>query len=464
MTAAARLRENAPSPASAGLARLRRISLPLPTRRVCALVLLVAPVWLLSGSESGRVLASLLSLLLLGAFLADAQAIPAASLLSLERELPETVGITEVAEGGYRIVSRWPHPLVFRVYDAFPSSVTREGVSPGRERLGARGEAVVPVAIRGRQRGAFPLGPVALRAQGPLGLAQRTLHYQLPDRITITPSISGVRRYRLLALQHRLRDAGVRTIRRRGEGTSFASLREYAPGDDPRHIDWKASARRRKLISREYSVEQGQTVIIAIDAGRMMTQLAGGISRFEHALSAATVLADVAIHSGDQVGLIVFDDQVRGFVPPMRGVGALQRIRQALIPLSPTMAEPDYALAFRTLASRHRRRSLIVLITDVIDPRASHAVMAHTARSVGRHLPVVVALRNDRLVEAALPGAATTPAELYASAAAEELVLARSDALSRMRQAGVSVLDVSPQKMTAAVINRYLEIKARSSL
>ncbi len=461
MTAATRLAATSERPTR--LAWLRRISLPLPTRRLCAIVLLVAPVWLLSSGETGRVLAGLVSLLLLGAFLADGQAIPAASLVDVERKLPKTVGITEVVEGGYRIVSRWPQPLLVRVYDAFPVGVVRESALPQR-RLGARGEALIPVLIRGRQRGAFPLGAVALRARGPLGLAQRTLRYQLPDRITVTPSIAGVRRYRLLALQHRLRDAGVRTIRRRGEGTSFASLREYVPGDDPRHIDWKASARRRKLISREYSVEQGQIVIIAIDAGRMMTQLSGEISRFEHALSAATVLADVAIHSGDQVGLIVFDDEVRAFVPPMRGVGVLPRIRQALVPLAPTMAEPDYALAFRALASRHRRRSLIVLITDVIDPRASHAVIAYTARSVARHLPLVVALRNDGLVDAALPRAAGSASDLYSSAAAEELVLARSDALTRMRQAGVSVLDVSPQKMTAAVINRYLEIKARSSL
>jgi uncharacterized protein (DUF58 family) len=196
----------------------------------------------------------------------------------------------------------------------------------------------------------------------------------------------------------------------------------------------------------------------------MMTQLSGTVPRFEYALSSATLLADVAVQSGDNVGLILFDDEVRAFVPPERGAGALQRVRDALIPARATMAEPDYASAFRLLATRHRRRSLIVMFTDVIDVRASQALIAHTTRSAQRHLLVVVALRNDRLMEAAVPSAESTSTQLYESAAAEELVLAREEALVRMRRAGVSVLDVSPQAMTAAVINRYLEIKARASL
>jgi uncharacterized protein (DUF58 family) len=272
-----------------------------------------------------------------------------------------------------------------------------------------------------------------------------------------------VRQYRLLAVQHRLREAGIRTIRRRGEGTSFANLREYVAGDDPRHLDWKVSARRGKLITREYAVEQGQTIVIAIDAGRMMTQLVGSASRFEYALTSATVLADVATRSGDHASLIVFNDEVRAFVPPAKGALALRRIRAALLPLVPNLAEPDYATAFRTLAARHRKRSLIVLFTDVVDPRASRAVIAHTARSAARHLMLVVALQNDELMASAVPQA-DRASTLFESAAAEELLLERNEALARMRQAGVSVLDVSPRVMTAAVVNRYLTIKARSAL
>jgi uncharacterized protein (DUF58 family) len=341
-----------------------------------------------------------------------------------------------------------------------PPSVVR---GAARWRVPAGGERTIPIVLVGRRRGVHPLGPAAVRVAGPLGLVARTFRYAPLDALTVAPSVAGVRRYRLLALQHRLRDAGVRAVRRRGAGTNFAGLREYAVGDDPRHVDWKATARRGAMVSREFTVEQGQSVLIAIDAGRLMTQYAGPLPRFEYALSSALLLADVAAASGDQVGLLVFDDEVRAFVPPARGRLALQRLREALVPVQATMAEPDYAGAFRTLAERHRKRSLLVLFTDVIDPRSSQALIAHVTRGGAHHLPLVVALRDDAVVAAATPGA-TTSEGVYAAAAAEELLAARAEALERMRRAGASVVDVSPHAMTAAVVNRYLAVKARGAL
>jgi uncharacterized protein (DUF58 family) len=138
-------------------------------------------------------------------------------------------------------------------------------------------------------------------------------------------------------------------------------------------------------------------------------------------------------------------------------------VHNALIPVHATLTEPDYAAAFRFLATRQRRRALIVFFTDVIDARASRALIAHVARSALRHLVVLVALRNDAIVAAATP-AMTNEATLYESAAAEELIVERAEALERMRRSGVTVLDVSPTAMTAAVVNRYLEIKARGAL
>jgi uncharacterized protein (DUF58 family) len=283
------------------------------------------------------------------------------------------------------------------------------------------------------------------------------------DSLLVTPSVASVRKFRLLALQHRLFEAGVRAVRQRGDGRSFASLREYVLGDDPRHIDWKATARRHKTIAREFTVEQSQTVFCLIDSGRSMTQLAGTFTRFEHALSAALVLTDVAANAGDRVGTLVFDDEVRVFVPAQRGQAALRAVRNALVPVRATLTEPDYAAAFRFLATRQRRRALIVFFTDVIDTRASRALLAHVARSAARHLVVVVALRNDAIATASVPSTRDEQA-LYESAAAEELIAARAEAIERMRASGVTVLDVSPTGMTAAIVNRYLEIKARGTL
>ncbi|HJU64890.1 MAG TPA: DUF58 domain-containing protein [Gemmatimonadaceae bacterium] len=446
----------------------------LPTRRLAGFVLVTAPAWLLSDNPTGAIVAAALGAAVIIAALADLLVTPRPGDMIVEREMALALGVGDRTSGAYRITTRSPGALRFSLHDALPRGVERVGVTgakgavvpwtSGELRLEPEAPLLIPLDVEGRERGRWMLGPIVLRVLGPLALVRRTLRHEPSDTITVTPSLAGVRGYRLLSLQHRLRDAGVRSIRRRGEGTSFASLREYVVGDDPRHVDWKATARRQKLIAREYSVEQGQTVIIAIDAGRMMTQIAGSLPRFEYALSSALVLADVALHSDDRVGLVLFDDEVRTFVPPMRGAPALHAIRQALIPARASMIEPDYAAAFRMLAARHRKRSLIVLFTDVIDPRASQALVAYSARSAARHLPLIVALRNEQLMEAALPAATSSAARLFESAAAEELVQARHEAVAQMRRAGVAVLDIAPQAMTAAVINRYLEIKARASL
>jgi uncharacterized protein (DUF58 family) len=438
----------------------------VPTRRLAAVVLVTAPAWWLaaSGLPAAVIVAPVVIAAIAIAALADALAIPGRRSVAVTRAFPASVGVRDIVAGSYRVAARWPFRVAGEIWDTLPAALRRETPAPERFAVRHGQEAAIPVSMSGRDRGDWPLGPVALRLAGPLGLIARTVRYPQTDHVLVTPSIASVRHYRLLAVQRRLRDAGVRVLRRRGEGTSFAGLREYVQGDDPRFIDWKASARRRTLITREFSIEQGQTVLIVIDCGRLMTQLADDLPRFEYALSSALVLADVAAGSGDQVGMLAFDDQVRAWVAPSRGTEALRSVRAGLIPLRATMAEPDYATAFRTLDARQRKRALIVFYTDVIDPRASQSLIAHTTRGAQHHLPVVVALRNESLVAAAATGGGHTTTAVYERAAAEELLSAREDALQRMRQAGVSVIDTRPQAMTAAVVNRYLELKGRGAV
>jgi uncharacterized protein (DUF58 family) len=441
----------------------------LPTRRFAWAIMATAPVWLVamwpgvSYRVAAWVIVATVAVLVLGALI-DIACLPGRRRVVVTRAFHGVVGVGDTVTGLYRIAVEWPGVMRGALYDALPKAVHRSTPVPGQFVVRRRAPAELAVEIAGRERGEWPLGRVAVRIAGPFALVTRTYRWDLGDSLLVAPSIANVRRYRLLAMQHRLRDAGVRVLRRRGEGTSFAGLREYALGDDPRFIDWKASARRQTLISREFSIEQGQTVLIVIDCGRLMTQLAGDLPRFEYALSSALVLADVATASGDHVGMLAFDDQVRAWVPPGRGHSALSALRSALIPLRATMAEPDYATAFRTLDTRQRKRSLIVFYTDVIDPRASQSLIAHTTRGARHHLPVVVALRNEALVGAASRGASVTTTAIYERAAAEELLSAREEALQRMRQSGVSVIDVRPQAMTAAVVNRYLELKGRGAV
>lgn len=443
---------------------VRRILRIFPQPRLALAVAAVTPLWLLP-DPAGPLAAGIALAAIALAVIADWLQLPGQAGLAVTRDVPETLGLGDEVPIRYVVASQWRRPLFVRVADELPVTI-RGGASAGgaAEILVPAGSSVeMAVTVTGTRRGRFTLGRVGWRARTRLGLLAAYWIGDPGERVLVAPSVSGVRRFRLLAIQHRLHSAGVRALRRKGEGQAFAGLREYAVGDDPRHLDWKATARRNTLITREYSIEQSQVVITLVDAGRGMTQLAGEYPRFEHALSSALVLTDVAVAAGDRVGTLVFDDEVRAFVAPRRGRGALGAVRNALIPVTATMTEPDYAAAFRHLATHQRRRALIVFFTDVIDVRASRALVAHVSRSAARHLVVIVALRNDALIASALP-TGHKPLELYESAAAEELLVSREEALERMRRAGATVLDVSPGGMTAAVVNRYLEIKGRGAL
>jgi uncharacterized protein (DUF58 family) len=433
----------------------------IPTRRLALAVAATGLLWLLPGQVGIYAgVAGLIALVLLVAF--DWAILPGRRGIIVEREVPASVGIGDRVSGSYTVRSAWARPLDLTLVDEMPAAV-RGGVESIDVHLPGNGTATVPFDVSGMVRGLATLGRFGIRAETRLGFLTSRATFAPADTMLVTPSVSNVRRFRLLAVQHRLHTAGIRVLRQRGESRAFAGLREYAVGDDPRHIDWKATARRRKHMVREFTIEQSQTIFTLIESGRAMTQLAGEFSRLEHALSAALVLTDVAATSGDRVGTMVFDQDVRAFVPPNRGDAALRLVRSALIPVTATMAEPDYAGAFRYLATRQRRRALIVFFTDVIDERASRALVAHVTRSAARHLVVVVALRNDAVFEASVPRG-EREAALYTSAAAEELVAGRHAVLERMRRAGVNVLDVSPQTMAAAVVNKYLEIKGRGAL
>ena len=432
-----------------------------PTKRLAIAVAIAAPLWLLPSSVA-PVHPAIMGVVILVLLIAiDVGTIPARGDVRVEREMPAAVGLGDESRGAHRLRTRSRRRTRAAIVDRLAPGLEITESLP-RSDVPAEGAMVFPFAFRGTARGSHRLQPLAVVFTGSLGLVRRIDRFDLPGTVVVAPSLAGIRHYRLLAMQRRLRTAGIRTIRRRGESTAFDRLRPYARGDDPRHIDWKATARHRELITREYSIEQGQTVLLMVDAGRLMTQLvAGGTARFEYALQSALVLADIAAGAGDNVGLLVFDDAIRAWVAPARGHAAVRAIRDALIPVVPSLVEPDYAGAFRFLATKQRKRAMLVVFSDLVDPRGSHAFLANLARASQRHLPVVVALRNDELIELA---DGTPRADPWQRAAAEEILAERDVALGSLRRSGSAVLDVSPARMTAPVINRYLEMKERSLL
>jgi uncharacterized protein (DUF58 family) len=449
-------------PAATG--RLRDLFSVVPTRRLGVLLLLPVPVLLLGGGSTAAAgAAALADLVLLGLAVLEAARLPSRREVRVRRT-PRPIlslGARTGLEVEVRLPPGAPEGTGVRVHEDLPAEI-RPAARPEAAVVPPGGTGTFRTEVLPLRRGRFPLGAIHVRLSGTLGLALRQHSFPADGaEVRVFPNLAGVSQYRLLALRGRLREAGLRHLRLRGAGTSFESLREHLPGEDFRRMDWKATARRGRLISRHYEVERSQSLVLMVEAGRLMTaEVAGGFPRLEYALNAALVLAHVAVSRDDRVGAMVFADRLQGFVPATRGHGALERVTSILAGAEGRLAEPDVEGAFRHLAARGRKRSLLVIFTEVVDPETSSALIAHVTRASGRHLPLVVTLR-DRELEREARAEPATPEEAYRRAAAEELLHAREQALAMLRRRGVSVLDAEPSGLTAAVIDRYLDLKAR---
>ncbi len=336
--------------------------------------------------------------------------------------------------------------------------------TPRRVTVPADGDNRETLSVIPLRRGREESGGFVVDSFGPLGLGRRRARIDLPWEVIVYPPLVSIRLRASVAQARRRRDAGMKAIRELGEGRLFESLREWVPGDDIRHIDWKATARRRKVITRQYEAERRQQVLLVLDLGRLMTaDIAGGVARLDFVVQAALELAYAAAQHDDDVGIMTFADGVQHFVAPERGRLGVRRVLDVLAVVEPKLVEPDYPGAFRYLAARNRKRALTVLFTDVIDRFASDALVANVASLRPRHLPLAVTLRNPELDAVA----ALRPAEsrdAFRKAAAEELLHAREEALGHMRRAGVLVIDVTPQRAAQAVVAKYLDLKRRGSL
>lgn len=435
----------------------------LPTRRALVTLACIAPVGMLGYlSPTGLDLMLVLDGLLFVAVWIDA--IRAADPLQLR--------ITRVAQTSFSVgqtvafTYRWRNPsrriahLVIRevrpglLGGAMPARRLLIGVESGvRE-----GQLATPV-----RRGRETQGWLAIRSRGPLGFGQRQARVDLEWAVIVFPQLPVSRLRASVAEATRRKEAGLRQARRLGEGSQFESLREWVPGDDTRQIDWKATARRGKVIARQFEEERRQQVLLVLDAGRLLTAEVAGEPRMEYVVRAALSLALAAARHDDNIGIMTLADEVVHYMSPQRGRRGLKQVLEVLSVVEPKLVEPDYPAAFRYMAVRNRKRALTIFFTDVIDRMASRALVANVAALRPRHLPLVVTLRNPEL-DSVAESRPDTESAAYRRAAAEELLAAREEALTQMRRTGALVLDVHPERAGEAVVEKYLMLKRRGRL
>ncbi len=309
------------------------------------------------------------------------------------------------------------------------------------------------------RRGAFEPGRTYLRVTSLLGLWRRHLRLHLPHPMKVYPDVKALNVYALLARRNRIDLMGFRKTRGRGSDVEFDRLRDYQPDDDYRRIDPFASARLRRLITREYEVSRNQNIFFMVDCSRLMAARSRGLSNLDHALNATLMLSSLALDLGDNVGLMAFDQDVRTFLPISSGLRSKASVLHALYDLQESSAEPDYEEAFRTVNLRVRQRSLIVLFTNVMDQASFELLRPHLRILTRRHLPLVLLLRDEDLFELA-EAQPRTVQELFEVGAAAELATWRERLAGELQRLGVLVLDITPSQTTPDLINSYLRIKA----
>lgn len=386
------------------------------------------------------------------------------------RRVPRIAALGEVTEVEIDLVNPSRRALSLRLTDDLDPSLRRVPGPGGtddwetgvRLRLPAESTVRCGYAVRPRTRGFLGLGAIHLRTRSPWGFAWRRSTTGAAHTLQVQPGIRRLLRDRSgHALRRGLRTAGTRRSRQWGEGREFESLRDYAEGDDPRIIDWKASARRRRFVVRNYEAERSQNVVLAIDAGRHMRERLEDRERVDFALAAGMMLATRAQNFGDRIGAMVFDDRIRHLSPPRPAdPAALARVFAGV---ETRPVEPNYPLAFATLARTFRKRALVILFCDVVDEAVSRALVTSLTRIGRAHLPLAVAIRNPTLESAATRPAPTAP-EAFHRAAAEELVQARTTTLQVMRQSGILVVDTPPGDALVRTLDKYIEVKERGLL
>jgi uncharacterized protein (DUF58 family) len=334
--------------------------------------------------------------------------------------------------------------------------------NPGAFELPPHAAAAFRYELVPTRRGPRDFGAVTVRYPSPLGLVARQERVPLEAHVDVYPDVHAARALELLRRQGR-QDARLGSLRVRGGDTEFERLRPYQVGDEIRHVDWRASARRDDLTVRQFQAESNQNVIFALDVGRSMRGDTGGLTAIDHALNAALLTADVALRGGDKAGLMVFDEVPRQFVPPTGGRAGGRRLTRAVYALEAGLGATDYQAAMGYLRAQVRVRSLFIVFTNLLDPRSAKELAASVKGLLPRHLPLCVLLR-DTDVEALATAPVATVDDLYVRGAAAESLAWRDSLIRGLRNSGVLVLDAKPGDLTPELVKGYLDVKARRLL
>lgn len=371
----------------------------------------------------------------------------------VSREIPEALPLGIERDVTLRVESMSRQRI--DLFDLHPGGWPAQGL-PQRLKLASATAATFSYRLRPTARGDATFDGVQLRLASALRLWRQSRIAGAPQRVRVYPNFAPLTKFALFSAEQASRLVGAHLKRRRGEGTDFNQMREYRVGDSLRQIDWKATSRSRKLISREYQDEKNQQLVMMVDTGRRMMAQEGELAHFDHVLNATLVVSYLALRQGDAVGLFASGGQSR-WVAPKRGMGSIDTLLRASYDLQPQPVATDYLAAAMELSLRQRKRSLVMLVTNVRDEDIED-LLAAVRLLQKRHLVCVASLRERALDQAMTDEVHDLPGAIRAGAVAR-YIEQRTAAHEALRSHRVMVLDVASEELPAALVERYLAVK-----
>jgi uncharacterized protein (DUF58 family) len=354
-------------------------------------------------------------------------------------------------------------PVFLSLKDEYPPQMILKGEREGDVRVPAHGTAALIYALTPPRRGRFEFAYTALRFRSRLNLVWCEARGAEPVAVKVYPNMRRAREAELKALGARSVVSSHRKTSWRGEGREFESMRDYVRGDELRHISWTTTARRGKLTTRQYQIERDQTILVALDAGRLMTARIEQETKLDSAVHATLSLFSAAARAGDNAGLVVFGRRIKSYLPPNRGRDHIEAALESLYAVEPEMIEPSYSHAFQFISANSKRRSLVVLLTDLVDEEGSKELLTSLNLLRPRHLPLVVTIA-DRDLKAVVQAVPDSSRDVFTQSVAEEIIHYREAALRMVESAGGLALDVTAAALAPALLETYLRVKERGLL
>jgi uncharacterized protein (DUF58 family) len=466
-----------PGPVKAKCESRRRWSFGLTPRSIGLVIL--GFFWLIPGFWDDRVSYAMLgwdALVLLAALL-DGVRLPRPAELIAGRSWTNAPALDSETEIELTVENQSRVIVVCRIEDDLPPALVAE---PNLQRLTVypRVPATVRYRIEPQERGDCEARSLYVLYRSPLGLAERWARAPLNQRVRVYPALRTSEEQKLFLARSRQIDLQLRQARLRGLGRDFESLREYREGDDLRDICWTATARRGSPITRQYQTERSQPVWIVIDCGRLMRSrvaaVAKGIaampvaapgvrvhSKLDFACTTAVSLAQLALYSGDRVGLLAYGQDVQQRLLPGRGAAHLRQLIEALAQVRAETGEADHLRATATLNRLQPRRSLILWITDLAESAMRPEVIDGAAQLLRRHVLLFVAMAQPE-VDILAQTRPRNVEQMFRAAAAQEMAGRRELLLARLHEQGALTLDLNPEALTSSVLNKYLTVKERA--